>query len=120
LVDRFDSPDAEATLPEVELGHYRPVASSLEELFESSSITTSGIPGYITEVEFAAQIRVAVSTIRRWRRQRYGPQAVAIGRKFYYREDAASTFAAAQLEKTEAAAEPPRRGRRPRKIVIAN
>src|SRR5262252_6035403 len=101
-----------------------PIADAMErDLVQERSRNTqtrSGIEGFVTEFEFAAQLGVAVATVRRWRRQRYGPQAVAIGRKFYYREDAASTFAAAQLKQAEAAAEPPRRGRRPRKIVIAN
>jgi len=74
----------------------------------------SKISGFITEHQLARQLGLTLSTIRRWRRQRYGPQAVTIGRRFYYREDAAQTFAAAQLEKAEAAAEPRRRGRQRR------
>jgi hypothetical protein len=73
------------------------------------------INGYINEAELANQLGVAVPTLRRWRRKGYGPKAIPIGRKFYYRQDAAPTFAAAQLKKAEAAGEPPRRGRgRPR------
>jgi hypothetical protein len=87
------------------------LVSAVNDFCESPPQATSGIPGYISEVEFAAQLGVVLSTIRRWRRQRYGPQAVTIGRKFYYKQDAAQTFAAAQLDKAEAAAEPRRRGR---------
>jgi hypothetical protein len=71
----------------------------------------SGIEGFITEFEFAAQLGVAVTTVRRWRRQRYGPKAIAIGRRFYYRENAAQSFAVDQLKQAEGEREPPRRGR---------
>jgi hypothetical protein len=91
----------------------RLVQAKLQEAIRSGSAQPAegGIEGFITEFEHAAQLGIAVATVRRWRRQRYGPQAVTIGRKFYYREDAAQTFAIAQLERAEAASEPRRRGR---------
>jgi hypothetical protein len=68
-----------------------------------------GIAGFISEFEFAARLGVQIQTVRRWRRQRYGPSAVAVGKRLYYRENAAQTFAAEQAE-----AAPRHRGR-PRK-----
>jgi hypothetical protein len=95
---------------------YRPVRDDdFQEWVDSyrGAPIAGDIPGYIAEFEFAGQLGVAVATVRRWRRQRYGPQAVTIGRRFYYPENAAQTFADAQLKEAEAAAEPRRRGRRP-------
>ena len=69
-------------MPNIELGHYRPVSSSLEELFESPPPATSGIPGYISEDEFARLVNRQPSTLRRWRKQHFGPTAVRIGPDF--------------------------------------
>jgi hypothetical protein len=71
----------------------------------------SKIPGWITEAQFARQLGLSITTVRRWRRRGYGPTWVKIGRRDYTRETAAADFAAAQLADAEAAAEPRRRGR---------
>jgi hypothetical protein len=52
-----------------------------------------GIPGFITEAQLAQQLGVRVSTVRRWRKARYGPRFVRIGRRDYCRETAAADFA---------------------------
>jgi hypothetical protein len=101
-------------LPNIELGHYRPVSSSLEELFESPPPATSGIPGYISEDEFARLVNRQPSTLRRSRKQHFGPTAVRIGPDFYYRETAPQDLLDAEMAKAEAERAPPRRGR-PRK-----
>jgi hypothetical protein len=100
-------------LSEIEETRYEPIRYKFQKWLDScrAAPAADGIPGYITEFELAAQLGVAVATVRRWRRQRYGPQAITIGRRFYYQENAAQTFADAQLKRSEAAAHPPRRGR---------
>jgi hypothetical protein len=101
----------------VRYGENSPIADAMErELVEERlrnaihNPARSGIEGFITEFEFATQLGIAVATVRRWRRQRYGPQAVTIGRRFYYRENAASTFAAEE-ELKQAERAPRKRGR---------
>jgi hypothetical protein len=75
----------------------------------------SKIPGWITEAQFARQLGLSIATVRRWRRRRYGPPWVKIGRRDYTPENAAADFAAGLLAAAEATAQPPRRGRgRPR------
>jgi hypothetical protein len=70
--------------------------------------------GYLTEIEQARKDDISVATLRRRRAQKYGPQPVQIGRKFYYRDDATECWLAKQEAAVMAAAQPPRRGR-PRK-----
>jgi hypothetical protein len=101
-------------VPEIEFGEYKPVSAEIEQyLLRSASRqpAASGIPGWITEQQYADQIGVSLATVRRWRRQHYGPTFVKIGRRDYCRENAAAEFAADQLKKAESAAEPRPRGR---------
>jgi hypothetical protein len=65
--------------------------------------------GYIPETAQAEKHGVSLATQRRWRKLKYGPAAVRIGRRYYYRADASEDWLAAQ---ETAAAEPPRRRRR--------
>lgn len=98
---------------ETEIGEYKSVSAELEKylLGSTSRPAASGIQGFITEADFAAQLGVAISTLQRWRYTRHGPRSVKIARRFYYREDAAETFLDEQLKKAETAAKPRRRGR---------
>src|SRR5215472_9391040 len=104
----------------VRYGETSPIADVLTryrlggELAEAGPREEIGIPGFITEEQLARQLGVALSTVRRWKRRRYGPKFVKLGRKDYCKETAAADFALELMAKAEAAAEPPRRGR-PRK-----
>jgi hypothetical protein len=101
-------------LSEIEGVRYQPVADEFEKyLIESTrrQPPASGIPGFIDEQQFANQLGLSRATVRRWRRQGYGPAWIKIGRRDYTRETAAEEFAAAQLAKAEAAAKPRGRGR---------
>jgi hypothetical protein len=90
----------------------RRASHPLSDLLDSKAQpVASGIPGFISEQEFADQLGLALATIRRWRRTGYGPKFVKIGRRDFCKENAATEFAAEQLAKAEAAAEPRRRGR---------
>jgi hypothetical protein len=66
------------------------------------------LSGYIPETAQAEKHNVSVATLRRWKRLKYGPQPVQIGRKFFYRVDASERW----LEGQETAAAEPRRRRR--------
>jgi hypothetical protein len=69
----------------------------------------SDIDGYIPESAQAEKHGVSLATLRRWRKQNYGPTAVQIGRKFFYRDYATEEWFKQQ---ESAASEPARRGRR--------
>jgi hypothetical protein len=43
------------------------------------------IPGYIPEAEMAAQLGVAVRTLRKWRQQGHGPAYTKFGKQVHYR-----------------------------------
>ena len=96
-------------MSEVTEVYYQPISSYLAEPFARPRSST-GLAGYITEAEQAEKHDISLATLRRWRQQRYGPQAVQIGRRFYYREDATERWLAEQEAAAKASAEP-RRGR---------
>lgn len=81
-----------------ELGHYRPVSSGLEDLFESPA--ASRIPGYISKHELANQLGVTTRTIDNWR-PRYGIIFIQIGRDLYCRETTAQELADKQMAEAE-------------------
>ena len=51
-----------------------PIAGAMErDLAQErarNTLARSGIEGFVTEFEFAAQLGIAVATVRRWRRHR--------------------------------------------------
>jgi hypothetical protein len=109
---------------EVEKGRYQPISTNIDEYLGSASARAlighnggppledeSKIPGWITEAQFARQLGLSIATVRRWRRRRYGPPWVKIGRKDYTQANAAADFAAELLARRTAAAEVPGRGR---------
>jgi hypothetical protein len=82
-------------------------------------MTAPALPGYYSEQEEAARLGLALSSLRRWRRQKIGPASVRIGRRTLYRYDAdekwlAEEQATAERKKGSYGLTPPRRGR-PRK-----
>jgi hypothetical protein len=99
-------------LREIGFSEYQPVSADIEQYLPGSSRqpAASGIPGYITERQFADQLGLSIATIRRWRRQGYGPAWVKIGRRDYTRENGAREFADELLGRAQAQREP-RRGR---------
>jgi hypothetical protein len=65
--------------------------------------------GYIPEKAQAEKHDVSVATLRRWKKLKYGPQPVQIGRKYFYRADASERFLAEQETATEHRDRPRRR-----------
>lgn len=51
-------------------------------------MTISTLPGYYSEREQAARLGLALSSLRRWRRQRIGLVSVRVGRRVLYRHGA--------------------------------
>jgi hypothetical protein len=100
-------------MPDTEEIRYQPFRDALEERLRQSAAAPKpdGIPGYITQDQFARQIRRDRATLRRWRAQHIGPPFVRIGRDIYYRETAAQDLLNEEMKRTEAAAEPRPRGR---------
>jgi hypothetical protein len=98
---------------EVDLGRYRPVSSDFEFYRRLAAEPTGpeepAIPGFITEEQFARQMYVTLSTVRRWKRRGYGPKFFKIGRKDYCKETGASDFAAKLLAEAEQRDRPRRR-----------
>jgi hypothetical protein len=98
----------------VRYGENTPIADGMmTRLRESVLSEEPAIPGFISIEQFARQMDVALSTVRRWKARRYGPTFVKIGRKDYCKDTAAADFAAALL--AEAAPRPrgrPRKGPR--------
>jgi len=45
------------------------------------------LPGYTPEAETAAELNVAVRTLRKWRQLRIGPPWVELGRQIYYPDE---------------------------------
>jgi hypothetical protein len=69
------------------------------------------IPGYRTEQQQAAVIGISLSTLRRWRKKKYGPRSVRYGRFILYPEDEDTRFLAEQAAATENSLKPRGRGR---------
>ncbi len=79
---------------------------------EKATMTrTPEIPGYVTEETQALRSGVTLWTIRRWRRQGYGPRWAKFGRFVLYAEDANERFIAEEAAAAETRHNPPRRGR---------
>jgi hypothetical protein len=46
----------------------------------------------ITEHDLATELRVSVWTLRAWRRREYGPDAVKMGKRIFYRRTEVTSF----------------------------
>jgi hypothetical protein len=87
-----------------------PIADAMRRYGESlPDPEETGIPGFIRIEEFAYQMNVALSTVRRWKSRKFGPTFIKIGRKDYCAKSAAGDFAAALLAEAENRDRPRRR-----------
>ena len=67
---------------------------------ESAAATNNNslLSGYLTEREMAAQLGISRRTLRQWRAVEAGPPRTIIGRKIYYRADAAADWLRSRQE----------------------
>jgi hypothetical protein len=65
------------------------------------------LDGYLSEKQFAAEIRHAVRTVQRWRKRGTGPDPTVIGRNIYYSAEARARWLEARERRHHG------RGRRP-------
>ena len=61
-------------------------------------VSQQDCPGFLTELEAANYLGVSKETIRRWRRERRGPEHYRIGRIIRYSTQALERFVAAHTE----------------------
>lgn len=54
--------------------------------------------GFLSETEFCAAINKTPRTARLWRKRRYGPPYVRIGREIYYPVDDAQRWLRSQMQ----------------------
>jgi hypothetical protein len=71
------------------------------EPIRMTKMTTPNLPGYYSEREQAARLGLALSSLRRWRRLKFGPTSVRIGRRVLYPHGADEKWLAAQQAATE-------------------
>jgi len=72
----------------------RPVTVSDREIssFVSASNPNHSLAGHVSEKDLAAELTVAVRTLRRWQVERTGPPITKIGRKIFYSREGISTW----------------------------